>query len=127
MIVAGDEHREYLQKQLGCELQPDAVFIANEEPYGVAGFERYTGEDIEIHFIGEPGFLTRAFLRCIAAYAFDQLGCNRITGRVPAGRSLAARRNLGKRLGFTHEGTLRKAHDGQDILIYGILREECKW
>jgi RimJ/RimL family protein N-acetyltransferase len=125
MIVFGDEHREYLEARLGYTMQPDSVFIANSKPYGVAGFERWTGEDIEVHYTGERGFLTRAFLRALARYVFVQLGCRRITGRIPSDRPLAAR--LGLKLGFTHEGTLRKAHNGTDILIFGMLKEECRW
>lgn len=119
------EHRAYLESRLGCTLADDAQFIANTKPYGVAGFERWNGSDVEVHYTGERGFLTRAFLRALARYVFDQLGCERITGRIPADRPMAA--CLGKRLGFTHEGTLRRGHAGTDILIFGMLKEECRW
>ena len=118
-------HRAYLQQRLDYILQPDAQFIATTEPYGVAGFERYTGSDIEVHYGGERGFLRKSFLRACARYVFLQLGCDRITGRIPANRPQAI--TLGERLGFRHEGTLRRAHQGTDILIYGMLKEECRW
>lgn len=118
-------HRAYLETRLGCTLEPDAQFIAHVEPYGVVGFERWNGDDVEMHYTGERGFLTRGFLRSLARYVFVQLGCERVTGRIPADRPLAAA--LGKRLGFTHEGTLRRGHNGNDILIFGMLKEECRW
>jgi RimJ/RimL family protein N-acetyltransferase len=120
-----DLHRAYLQKRLDYILQPDAQFIATTDPYGVAGFERYNGSDIEVHYGGERGFLRKSFLRACARYVFLQLGCDRITGRIPANRPQAIR--LGERLGFRHEGTLRRAHQGTDILIFGMLKEECRW
>lgn len=118
-------HRAYLQQRLGCELQPDAQFIANTSPYGVSAFERWNGSDVEIHFAGERGFLTRQFLRGCARYVFDQLGCDRVTGRLPADRP--AGKVIAERTGFVHEGTLRRGHNGTDILIYGMLKEECRW
>lgn len=125
MIVSGPEHREYLETKLNYTLQPDAVFIANEKPYGVAGFERFNGFDMEVHYSGEKGFITRPFLRCLAWYAFKDMGCDRLTGRIPAWRPDAVK--LGLRLGFKHEGTLRRACNGEDILIFGMLKEECRW
>lgn len=125
MIDCGEHHRAWLESRLGATLAPDAVFIANTSPYGVAGFERWTGDDVEVHYSGERGFLSRRFLRALARYAFDQLGCRRITGRIPVFRPEAVK--LGLRLGFRHEGTLRCAFDGADILILGMLKEECRW
>ena len=118
-------HRAYLQQRLGCTLEPTAQFIANTAPYGVAGFERWNGSDIEIHFAGERSFLTRAFLRACALYVFQQLGCDRVTGRLPADRPKG--KVIAERVGFKHEGTIRRGHNGADILIYGMLKEECRW
>jgi len=119
-------HRAYLQQRLdNYALEPTAQFIATTTPYGVAGFERYTGSDVEVHYGGERGFLRKSFLRACARYVFVQLQCDRITGRIPANRPEAIR--LGERLGFRHEGTLRRAYKGTDILIFGMLKEECRW
>lgn len=125
MIDWGEHHREWLESKIGATLGPDAVFIANTKPYGVVGFERWTGDDVEVHVAGERGFLTRRFLRCLAGYAFGQLECARVTGRVPDFRPESF--DVGKRLGFTHEGTLRRAHKGHDFHILGMLRQECRW
>lgn len=119
------KHRAYLEAKLGAKLQPDAVFIANVEPYGVAAFERWTGDDVEFHYGGEKGFLTRAFIRMCAAYIFLQLGCRRVTGRLPAFRPKGGEMAL--RVGFKHEGTLRQAINGEDVLIFGMLKQECRW
>lgn len=118
-------HRAYLESRLGCTLQPDAQFVANVSPYGVAGFERWNGSDVEMHYAGEPGFFTRRFMRGLAQYVFLQLGCDRVTGRIPADRPKGA--EIARRAGWTHEGTLRRGHQGTDILIFGMLKEECRW
>jgi RimJ/RimL family protein N-acetyltransferase len=119
------KHRAYLEAKLGITLQPDAQFIANAEPYGVAAFERYTGDDVEFHYSGEPGFLTRPFIRACARYIFNQLGCARVTGRASAFRPKGI--EMAMRVGFKHEGTLRQAYKGTDIYVFGMLREECRW
>ena len=125
MIDWGEHHREWLERTIGATLEPTAQFLANSEPYGVVGFERYTGDDVEVHVAGERGFLTRRFLRALAHYAFNDLGCARVTGRVPDFRPASL--DVGLRLGFRHEGTLRRAHKGADFHILGMLREECRW
>ena len=83
MIDWGEHHREWLERTIGATLEPTAQFLANSKPYGVVGFERYTGDDVEVHVAGDRGFLTRRFLRALAHYAFNDLGCARVTGRVP--------------------------------------------
>ena len=45
-------HRAYLQQRLGCELQPDAQFIANTSPYGVSAFERFTSPENAVFLHG---------------------------------------------------------------------------
>ena len=55
-----------------------------------------------------------------------QLGCRRVTGYVPAANARA--RRLDEHLGFVYEGRLREAlPDGQDVLVLGMLRRECRW
>lgn len=125
MIAFGEEYRPYLEKRTGARLERDAVFIANTHPLGVAGFERWNGSDVEAHFAGERGFLTRSFLRTLARYVFDQLGCDRVSGRIPVSR----RESLvtAGRIGFIPEGYIRRAHKGEDFVLVGLLKEDCRW
>jgi RimJ/RimL family protein N-acetyltransferase len=70
--------------------------------------------------------LSRHFLKEAFRYPFEQLCVDRITGLVPA-RNLEAQR-FDEHLGFVLEGRARRAlPDGDDLLIYGMLREECRW
>lgn len=122
MISFGNEHRAYIEARTGATLAPDAQFIAHLSPYGVVAFERWTGFDIEAHFAGERGFLTPLMLRTLANYVFGQLGCDRVTGRIPASRTDAI--EVVKRIGFVPEGRIRKAHQGEDFIVLGLLKEE---
>jgi RimJ/RimL family protein N-acetyltransferase len=90
-------------------------------------FTRYTGTDICMHVAGNaPGWVTLEFIRAAFRVPFIQLGCRRCSGLVRTD-NLAAQR-FDEKLGFKREGVLRKADDdGCDLIIYGMLREECKW
>ena len=81
-----------------------------------------------MHVVAVPGkrWMTKDFLWRCFAYPFIQLQCNRITGLVRVD-NLAAQK-FDEHLGFVKEGLLRKAaKDGTDYIVYGMLREECRW
>lgn len=65
------------------------------------------------------------FLHHAFAYPFEQLGCRRVTALV-ASRNMASRK-LCERLGFKLEGELRNSLSDDNELIYGLLKEECRW
>jgi RimJ/RimL family protein N-acetyltransferase len=83
--------------------------------------------EIEVIIAAEgPGWASREVLWTAFAYPFLQLGCRRVTARVNVGNARA--RRLVEGAGFVLEGLLRRAgHDGGDVLVYGMLREECRW
>lgn len=71
-------------------------------------------------------WLNREFLFAVFDYPFNQLGCGRITALVPRKNIIA--RKFDKHIGFKYEGRLRRSlPDGDDMMIYGMLKEECKW
>ena len=83
--------------------------------------------DIEVVIAAEsPRWASREVFFAAFAYPFLQLGCRRVTARVPVA-NLRARR-LVEGLGFVLEGLLRSAaEDGGDVLFYGMLKSECRW
>jgi len=95
----------------------------------VAGviYNHYAGPTICAHIGAVPGkkWLTRSFLRAMFDYPFNQLKVRRITGLVPK-RNRAARK-FDEHLGFKLEGCMRHALPDDDMLVYGMLREECRW
>jgi hypothetical protein len=107
-----------------------ALGLVNEAGIMLAGvvYQNYTKTDIHMHVAALPGkrWLCRAFLGEGFRYPFEQLGCRRVTGLVPA-RNEAAQR-FDAHLGFKQEGRVRGIlPDGDDLIIYGMLREECRF
>jgi RimJ/RimL family protein N-acetyltransferase len=91
-------------------------------------FENYTGSSISMHVAALDGrnWMSRDFLFRVFAYPFLQLECNRVTGLVRTDNAKAQR--FDEHIGFIKEGVLRKgATDGTDYIIYGMLKEECRW
>lgn len=96
----------------------------------VAGvvYNLYNGPSICMHVAAEPGkrWMTKDYLYRCFAYPFEQLGCTRVTGLVKADNMEA--RRFDEHLGFKQEGIIRKgATDGTDMILYGMLKEECRW
>lgn len=82
--------------------------------------------DMRMHCAGEPGWLTRASLRALFGYPFNQLGCCRVTATV--NRSNKRALDMNRRLGFCIEGCIRDGYGpGRDGLLLGMLRRECRW
>ena len=70
--------------------------------------------------------LTRGILQKLFEYPFSLNGCNRLMTMIDATNTPSL--TLCRALGFTQEGSLRKASPkGNDIAIFGMLRDECRW
>lgn len=109
---------------------PDAPSIGLLENGRIVGgvvYTMYTGNGIMMNVAGGyKGWINRAFLRAAFAYPFKQLGCTRVSGLVRADNYAA--QQFDERLGFKREGLVRRGDDdGTDLIMYGMLREECKW
>jgi RimJ/RimL family protein N-acetyltransferase len=107
---------------VGLGLEEDGELIA-----GVA-FNMYTGASISMHVAAVPGkrWMTKEFLWRSFAYPFIQLNCNRITGLVREDNLDAQK--FDEHLGFKREGLLRRAClDGSNMILYGMLKDECRF
>lgn len=113
------------------EFGPGAVALGLvEDEKLIAGvvFNMYTKASICMHVAAEPGkrWMTKDFLWRSFAYPFVQLSCNRITGLVRVDNFESQR--FVEHLGFKREGLIRRGCvDGTDMILYGILREECRF
>lgn len=127
-ILAGPEFRRYFEGNVS-EIADDAQFIGRidgDKLLGVVAVWNWDGRGCEAGWAGEPGWLSRGYLRFVFDYIFGQMGCHRVTGRIDASDAVAIAQT--ERLGFVCEGRIREAAaDGQDILIYGLLKTECRW
>lgn len=102
--------------------------IRHNKLIGGVVFHNYRPEDGDIEMslaFDRPPTPSRATLRRVFGFPFQQLGLNRITIRIAADNRPVIR--LTKGYGFKPEGRLREARAGTDELIYGMLKSECRW
>ena len=70
-------------------------------------------------------WLTQQFLFAAFDYPFNQLQMRRVTAPIKSGNTRAI--EFVKNLGFKHNGTLRHYYADSDLVLYGMLRGECRF
>lgn len=91
-------------------------------------FENWNGIHCEMSVAADPGsgWLTRNLARVCFHHAFHTLGCVAVSGVVAM--SNADSISLATRMGCFPEAIVKfAAHDGSDLVILKMLREECRW
>lgn len=88
-------------------------------------FEHFTGHDIDVSLAVASKGATPGFARAVFRYVFNQLTCRRISCEI-AERNTAMRHIAG-RLGFKDEGVKRDAVPGDNLVMMGMLRSECRF
>ena len=94
----------------------------------VAGcvYNEFRGHSIHISMASvTPRWASRRTIRAFLAYPFVQLKVARLTAYT--GRSMTSVRKFLERVGFRQEGILRKGFADDDCVVYGMLRDECRW
>lgn len=119
----------WLEQRMGVQLIHPYTAFGMLGPDGLlAGamiFNNFNEGSAEVS-IYAPRAVSRGSLRAAASYLFETNGCNRVTARTRAS-SLRVRRFIEK-VGFQKEGVLRAYYqDGEDAILYGLLRSECRW
>ena len=107
---------------------PQAIGITeNGKLVGGVVYDRFTPFGCEMSIATlSPRWASRGRLHAFFFYPFCELGLVRVTA-LTARNNKRSRRMLEK-LGFSLEGKARRAFDGrQDLMIYGLLRADCKW
>ena len=125
-----DEAVAWAKKVIGIEgISGDVTTISlvddNDEFLAVTVFSAYTGTNMDIHIAArsKSRWLSRSYFNAVFEFPFMVLEVPRITGLIRA-ENLNAQRFV-SRLGFQHEGRMRKAFpNGGDLMLYGLLREE---
>ena len=97
--------------------------------YLIAGvvYNNFEAKNVCAHIAAIEGrhWLNRQFLFAMFDYPFTQLGKNRITGLVA--RSNHTCRRFVRSLGFKLEGKMPGYYENDDMLIFGMLRKDCRW
>ena len=134
MLVYGHELAAWAQEKMPGRLGFDAPFcvgVINENQLGaVIVYDNYRPavKSISVSIVVEDKkVLTRKLLKTLFAYPFFDLQCRRIQAIIDEKNNPSIK--LCRQLGFAQEGILRKASpiEGNDLLIFGMLKEECKW
>lgn len=95
----------------------------------VAGviYNVYEAANVNMHIGADDGakWLTRGFLFAAFDYPFNQLGKRRVSAFMRATNKKAI--SFAENLGFTYEGTLPHYYWQDDALMYGMVKEKCRF
>ena len=124
-----DRLSEWFREQLDANGHVDTAIgvVRRGEVMGAFGFNEYYDDDgtICIHIVGTPGWFSREAVSHAFFYAFDTLGCDRITGMIIASNRPSLR--LARAAGFVREGRMKKAHRRtEDVLIMRQTKRQWK-
>jgi RimJ/RimL family protein N-acetyltransferase len=134
MIVHGDDLTQWAQDRMPGRIgfdNPLSIGIIKESRLvGVVVYDNYRPaiKSISVSIVLESKVaLTRELLSYLFDHPFNRLGCKRIQAMIDEQNYPSIK--LCRQLGFTQEGALRKASpiEGHNLLIFGMLKEECKW
>lgn len=126
--VANVSPQEYFSHYRAIGIAKDDGDIKNAKLVaGVVFNEFRPPQDVRGHIaVADKGWANKEVLREIFAFPFEELGFHRITAVISKKNKKA--QNIVRKMGFKYEGNLRQAMaDGDDAIIYGILKEQCKW
>ena len=70
-------------------------------------------------------YFSRQFIKVCFGYPFLQLRVNRVTGYI-ASRNMKSR-VLAERIGMRLESIMERALPDDDVMVYRMFKEECKW
>ena len=84
-------------------------------------------QDCDMNIAARKGSLwaTPEFLHRVFHYPFIQLGCKRVTALIGA-NNLASIKMV-EHIGFKREAEIQRGLPDQNLLIYGLFPENCKW
>ena len=95
----------------------------------VAGviFNNSESANICMHIGAEDGsrWMTRDYLYACFYYPFEQLGKRRVTACIRSKNEKAV--SFAENLGFKYEARLPHWYEEDDMLVYGMLRERCRF
>lgn len=131
-FIYGEQDRlvVWASERIGYPPRTDAQAIGwqeNGQLRAVTLWDCFSQCDCNIHIAsdGSRQWLRKAFLRASFYHPFIQWGMRRVTGLVPAKNTAALTFDL--HLGFQQEGVCRNALPDDDIIILGMLREDCRF
>ena len=123
--ILGETYEHFGFDRNGKPLFMTMGFVRGDDLICVVVAHGYMKPNIVFSFAStDPRWATRTNLKALGDWAFDRLGCERITSLVKKNNKRS--RKFVEGVGFKYEGKLRKACDDTDIIIYGLLKDEHK-
>jgi len=131
-VICDDPERigKWVSKRTGTKWWCQHAAIGFEKDGAlVAGivYDNFNGKNIFAHIAAVPNkrWLTKAFLRYMCHYPFNELKVNRVTGMIPSTNKASIR--FVEKLGAELETTLKDAHPKGDLLVYRMIKKNCKY
>lgn len=132
-LIYGDEPRllPWAAERIGiASFRRDAFTIGLERDgdlVAVVVYDNFSDCDCNMHLAsdGSKRWMSKELLLAAFAYPFTQLGLRRLTGLVDARNADALQ--LNEHLGFVREGLCRHALPDSDLVVLGMLRDECRF
>lgn len=127
-IVPDPEGAEHYLKLCGYILVPpfQGITIVDDDEVvrGAIGIDKFDGCDCHVSAYGN-GYWSKGILHGFFHWVFAQLNCSRASFQTLSQNQHTVRAL--EFLGAKYEGTKRSAVNGQDVLLYGMLRDECRF
>lgn len=110
--------------------------MGNDEVVGMVGLTGFKpGLDVVLHGVVRPDWrgkwITRRHLKMVFGRIFEELKVPRVSGYMVSGLNEDQLSPFFAHLGFVREGVVRKGFllkgESMDLVLVGMLREECRW
>ena len=130
-----EEAEKWAREKLGVKGIPEfframSAVDENDEFVCVAIFSNFTKRNVDLNFAAKEGYWsapkeTIKMFNAIFTYIFKISEAARATALV--GENNIISKKFVAKLGFKHEGVMRRAYENdEDLNIYGLLEEEYK-
>ena len=84
-----------------------------------------TGLDIYLHLaLADRHSMSKEFVKAVFSACFNDLQCVRVSTAVPVSTDA---HSIVKHFGFKEEGIKRRGAGDEDLIMYGMLKEECRF
>ena len=130
LIFGADDYlKKWVAKQIGIDGFGPSVAIGVQrdgEIIAAAVFhDLREGQIVASIAATSRRWASRSVLHALFAYPFKQVGAHRLLVQCSEANEKAMKMN--RQLGFTQEGRLRQLYKPHNAVLWGMLREECKW
>lgn len=132
MIWSGDiRHGALIARAARTGFDPDVdKCLSRVDGYGnfLGGFilTNFTGSSVMVHMAGVGGHWCSPLLMWVLFdYCFDQLGVKKVLCTVGSSNIISLQQV--QQAGFAHEYTIEDAIPDGDLILFSMLRENCRW